>query len=59
VELVPNLFSSHSNLGIALTGQGKLDEAIKHLKIAVKLNPGDQEIQKLLQATMAKSKETP
>ena len=35
----PNAWIAHNNLATLLTDQGKFDEAIKHLKEAVRLNP--------------------
>ena len=39
VELDPNQFRAHNNLGLALAKQGKADEALTHYHVALRLNP--------------------
>ena len=39
VEVTDNNYLMHNNLGFALTARGRADEAIKHFKEALRLNP--------------------
>jgi tetratricopeptide (TPR) repeat protein len=39
VEVTDNNYLMHNNLGFALTARGRTDEAIKHFKEALRLNP--------------------
>ncbi|MGI8500842.1 MAG: tetratricopeptide repeat protein, partial [Hassallia sp.] len=41
LHLDPNYANAHNNLGLALYNQGKLDDAIAELEIAVHLEPTD------------------
>lgn len=40
LEIDPELGSAHTNLAAALWGQGRLDEAGRHCREAIRLNPG-------------------
>ena len=39
IKLKPDYAKVYSNLGIALVAEGKIEEAISHYKMAIKLNP--------------------
>ncbi|AUB39858.1 Tfp pilus assembly protein PilF [Nostoc flagelliforme CCNUN1] len=39
LQIDPNYANAHNNLGLALYGQGKLEQAIAELEIAVRLDP--------------------
>ena len=43
LELQPDLFNAHHQLGIILQQIGKREDAVRHLKDAVRLNPSDAE----------------
>jgi len=40
IELHPNNYLMHVNYATGLISEGKTDEAVKHLEIAIKINPG-------------------
>jgi tetratricopeptide (TPR) repeat protein len=40
LQVTPDNFLAHDNLGIWLAMEGKLDEALKHFQEAIRLNPG-------------------
>ena len=44
LTLDPGHGSAHFNLGVALTHQGKSDEALNHFRIAQQAHPDDPEI---------------
>ena len=39
IRLKPDLASTHYNLGITLSAEGKNEEAISHYKMAIKIKP--------------------
>jgi len=53
LERWPGQPSAHNNLGNTLNGQGKTDEAIHHLREAVRLNPDDPFFHNNLGAALA------
>ena len=48
VQLVPESWSAHYKLGYELAQQGRLDQAVQHLRRTVKLNPNNAEIHNAL-----------
>jgi tetratricopeptide (TPR) repeat protein len=58
VKKSPNKERPHSNLGLVLANQGKLDEAIVHYKKALQLNPKYPETHNNLGAAFAKQGKT-
>jgi hypothetical protein len=58
LKIDPNHVSSHNNMGITLARLGKLDRAIEHFKIAIRLRPDNQTYrQNLARAEALKKKE--
>ena len=56
VRFNPNSPGAHMNLGEIFYGQGRYDEAIKHLELGIAVGPDDQKAEKLLeQAKLAKA----
>ena len=53
----PNFASIHSNLGVALFAKQKIEEAISHYKMAIKLNPDFALAQKNLETVLLRSEE--
>ena len=53
LALDPDLADTHNNLAAALTRKGRLDEAITHLREAIRLKPDSAEAQKNLDALIA------
>jgi len=53
VKVTENNWLAHNNLGIALFGEGKLDEAIYHCKKALSIRPGTVKALKNLGAAMS------
>jgi tetratricopeptide (TPR) repeat protein len=51
--LRPDYAKAHKNWGVALAGQGRLDEAIWHFQQAIRLQPNYAEAQKFLAAALA------
>ena len=56
LSLDPSIAAAHSNLGLALEKQGKLEEAIGELEIAVRLDPSNTVIRKNLEIYKYKKK---
>ena len=53
LQIRPDFAEAHSNLGIALTSRGNLDEAMSHFQYAVHLEPQNAEFQQNLKQTKA------
>jgi len=41
LEATKNNYMAHTNLGIALAAEGKIDEAVSHYRAALQINPND------------------
>jgi tetratricopeptide (TPR) repeat protein len=54
VELKPDFQPAWANLGYTLAQQGKLAEAIRHYREALRLNPNDTRTQVNLQRALAR-----
>ncbi|MGA3269108.1 MAG: tetratricopeptide repeat protein, partial [Verrucomicrobiota bacterium] len=55
----PDSWLAHSNLGVALSAQGKFDEAIQHCERALQLNPDDAEAHCNLGVVLARQGQLP
>ena len=53
VSLLPDDAIAHDELGVALAGQGKLDEAIGELRRSLQIDPNDAEVRSHLAAVVA------
>ncbi|MEI7635537.1 MAG: tetratricopeptide repeat protein [bacterium] len=49
IRIMPRHPPAHTNLGILLFRQGKTDEAVEHLRLALELNPADQQASRQLE----------
>jgi Flp pilus assembly protein TadD len=56
LEINPQNGEAYRNLGVALSLQGKLDEAIEEVREALRIRPDSVEVQKTL-TVLLKSKE--
>ncbi len=54
VANVPRNFRAHTNLGVVLAGQGRMDEAIAHYQTALEIGPGYAEVHNNLANALAR-----
>jgi Flp pilus assembly protein TadD len=53
IRLAPGHAEAHGNLAMALEIQGQLEDAIRHYQEAIRLSPGNPEMERRLRAARA------